>query len=109
MWCDENSGKRRNGIRTDAMPNQSKNQFVISNQFTPENSALVLIDYQVGTLQFIHNMSPDESLQNAVMLAKAARAYGMPRGSHIQPGRSYSRADCARVAGSFAGGIQEPN
>jgi len=60
------------------MPNQSKNQFVISNQFTPENSALVLIDYQVGTLQFIHNMSPDESLQNAVMLAKAARAYGMP-------------------------------
>ena len=55
-----------------------KNGYVMKGQFTPENSALVLIDYQVGTLQFIHNMSPDDSLRNAVMLAKAARAYGMP-------------------------------
>jgi nicotinamidase-related amidase len=56
----------------------SKNGYVMKGQFTPENSALVLIDYQVGTLQFIHNMSPDDSLRNAVMLAKAARAYDMP-------------------------------
>ena len=56
----------------------SKSGYVMKGQFTPENSALVLIDYQVGTLQFIHNMSPDDSLRNAVMLAKAARAYGMP-------------------------------
>jgi nicotinamidase-related amidase len=47
-------------------------------QFTPENSALVLIDHQVGTLQFVHTMSPETSLQNATMLAKAAKAYGMP-------------------------------
>ena len=60
------------------MLNHGKNQCVMSNQFTAENSALVLIDYQVGTLQFIHNMSPNESLRNAVMLAKAAQAYGMP-------------------------------
>jgi nicotinamidase-related amidase len=60
------------------MPNQSKNQFTMSNQFTPENSALVLIDYQVGTLQLIRNNSSDQSLRNAVMLAKAAKAYGMP-------------------------------
>jgi nicotinamidase-related amidase len=60
------------------MPNPSKSQFVMSNQFTPENSALVLVDYQVGTLQLIRNISSDQSLRNAVMLAKAAKAYGMP-------------------------------
>jgi len=50
----------------------------MSNQFTPENSALVLVDYQVGTLQLIRSNSSDQSLRNAVMLAKAAKAYGMP-------------------------------
>jgi nicotinamidase-related amidase len=50
----------------------------MSGQFTPENSALVLIDHQVGTLQFVHTMSPETSLKNAVTLAKAAKAYGMP-------------------------------
>jgi nicotinamidase-related amidase len=60
------------------MPNQSKSPFVMSDQFTPENSALVLVDYQVGTLQLIRNISSDQSLRNAVMLAKAAKAYGMP-------------------------------
>jgi nicotinamidase-related amidase len=52
--------------------------FGLANQFTPENSALVLIDYQVGTLQLIKTMSSDESLRNAVMLSKAAKAFDMP-------------------------------
>jgi nicotinamidase-related amidase len=52
--------------------------YVMSGQFTPENSALVLIDHQVGTLEFVHTMSPVTSLKNAVTLAKAAKAYGMP-------------------------------
>jgi nicotinamidase-related amidase len=52
--------------------------YVMSGQFTPENCALVLIDHQVGTLQFVHTMSPESSLQNAIMLAKAAKAYSMP-------------------------------
>ena len=60
------------------MPSPSKNPFEMSNQFTPDNSALVLVDYQVGTLQLIRNNSSDQSLRNAVMLAKAAKAYGMP-------------------------------
>ena len=51
--------------------------YVMSGQFTPENCALVLIDHQVGTLQFVHTMSPETSLQNAIMLAKAAKAYDM--------------------------------
>jgi nicotinamidase-related amidase len=52
--------------------------YAMSGQFTPDNCALVLIDHQVGTLQFVHTMSPETSLQNAIMLAKAAKAYGMP-------------------------------
>jgi len=57
---------------------QVQDAFGMSGQFTPENCALVLIDHQVGTLQFVHTMSPETSLQNAIMLAKAAKAYGMP-------------------------------
>jgi nicotinamidase-related amidase len=59
-------------------PSTSGKDYKMSGQFTPGNSAIVLIDHQVGTLQFVHTMSPDESLRNAVMLAKAAKAYGMP-------------------------------
>ena len=57
---------------------QVQEAYVMNGQFTPENCALVLIDHQVGTLQFVHTMSPETSLQNAIMLAKAAKAYGMP-------------------------------
>src|SRR5271163_821857 len=59
-------------------PSTSSNGYRMSGQFTPDNSAIILIDHQVGTLQFVHTMSPDESLRNAVMLAKAANAYSMP-------------------------------
>src|ERR1700733_7012601 len=60
------------------MSNQNSKQYEMKGQYTPENSALILIDHQVGTLTFVHNMSSDESLRNAIMLAKAAKAYGMP-------------------------------
>jgi len=46
--------------------------------FTPELSALVLIDYQVGTMQLIKNQMPDTSLRNAIALGKAALAFDMP-------------------------------
>jgi hypothetical protein len=52
--------------------------FEMKDRYTPENSALVLIDHQVGTLQFVHTMPAEETLRNAIMLAKAAKAYGMP-------------------------------
>jgi len=77
--------------------------YVMLGQFTPENSALVLIDHQVGTLQFVHTMSPETSLQNATMLAKAAKAYGMPvvlttsQEDHAQgPTAPHSRRRCQR-------------
>jgi len=47
-------------------------------QFTAENTALVLVDYQVGTLQLIRSTSSDVSLRNAVMLANAATTLKMP-------------------------------
>lgn len=50
----------------------------MSPHFRPETSALVLIDHQVGTMQLIKNISADVSLRNAVALAKAAKAFGMP-------------------------------
>ena len=60
------------------MFNKENDKFETRGQFTPDNSALVLIDYQVGTLQLIRSMSSDVSLRNAVMLAKAAEKLGMP-------------------------------
>jgi nicotinamidase-related amidase len=60
------------------MSEQRDKQFEMKGQYTPENSALVLIDHQVGTLQFVHTMPAEEALRNAVMLAKAAKAYNMP-------------------------------
>src|SRR5436305_15086358 len=62
----------------ETMPNQSKERYEMKGQYTPENSALVLIDHQVGTLTFVHNIPSDDCLRNAIMLAKAAKAYVMP-------------------------------
>ena len=56
----------------------TKPKFQMRGQFTPENSALVLVDYQVGTLQLIRSSSSDVSLKNAVMLAMAAVKLNMP-------------------------------
>lgn len=50
----------------------------MSPNFSPETSALLLIDYQVGTMQLVKNLSPDLVLRNAIMLAKTALAYKMP-------------------------------
>ena len=49
-----------------------------SPHFTPDATALVLIDHQVGTTQLIHNITPDTSIRNAVLLGQAALAYKMP-------------------------------
>ena len=57
---------------------EKKENFEMRGQFTPDNSALVLIDYQVGTLQLIRNVSSDVSLRNAVLLTKAAERLKMP-------------------------------
>jgi nicotinamidase-related amidase len=56
----------------------TKNGYTMKGQFTPENSVLVLVDYQVGTLQLIRTSSSDLCLRNAVTLASAAKALKIP-------------------------------
>jgi nicotinamidase-related amidase len=75
--------------------------YVMSGQFTPDNCALVLIDHQVGTLQFVHTMSPETFLKNAITLGKAAKAYGLPIVMTTSQ-ESCSRTHCSGVAGGLA-------
>jgi nicotinamidase-related amidase len=42
------------------------------------DSALVLIDHQIGTMQLIHNIPRERVARNTLALAKAAVALGMP-------------------------------
>ncbi|GGQ99312.1 isochorismatase family protein [Deinococcus ruber] len=46
--------------------------------FTPSNTALLLIDFQVGTVQLIRNRPPAEVLHNGVTLAKMAKILNIP-------------------------------
>ncbi|KQT52319.1 MULTISPECIES: isochorismatase family protein [unclassified Aureimonas] len=46
--------------------------------FTPQNTALLLIDHQVGTMQLIKNIEADSAKRMALALAKAARILGIP-------------------------------
>lgn len=50
----------------------------MKNLFTPENSAMLLIAHQVGTMSWVGSISFDEMKKNALMLAKTARAVAMP-------------------------------
>lgn len=46
--------------------------------FRPDDTALLLIDHQVGTMQLIRNISPEDARRFSLALAKAARILGMP-------------------------------
>lgn len=45
---------------------------------TPENAALILIDYQPPQINTIRSMDSRELIANAVSLAQTAKAYGLP-------------------------------
>src|SRR5579863_5506903 len=47
-------------------------------RLTPENAALLLIDHQVGLLTGVRDIPVAELKHNAVALAKAAKALGVP-------------------------------
>jgi len=51
---------------------------IMSNYFTPENSALVLIDHQVGTMQLIKNIDVEQAKKMSLALAKAATILNIP-------------------------------
>lgn len=46
--------------------------------FNAQNSILLLIDHQIGTMSWVGSISFEEMKQNALMLAKSAAALGMP-------------------------------
>lgn len=46
--------------------------------FTPANTAMLLIDHQVGTMGWVHSIEFDELKANALALAKAAKALDIP-------------------------------
>jgi nicotinamidase-related amidase len=46
--------------------------------FTAEDSALILIDHQLGTMQLIKTLDVDQVKRNAIALAKAANILGLP-------------------------------
>ncbi|MDJ0513570.1 MAG: isochorismatase, partial [Methyloceanibacter sp.] len=46
--------------------------------FTPDNSALLLIDHQVGTMQLIKNIPQETAKRNTLALAKMAKVFEMP-------------------------------
>jgi nicotinamidase-related amidase len=50
----------------------------MNNQFRPENSALVLIDHQIGTLQLVKTLNPADVERLVVALAKTAKALKLP-------------------------------
>ena len=45
---------------------------------TPENAALLLIDHQVGLMQLVRDMTPEEFKNNVVGLAKTAKIFDLP-------------------------------
>jgi nicotinamidase-related amidase len=45
---------------------------------TPENSALILIDYQPTQFSSVRSMDPDLLLKNVVSTVKAAKLFGLP-------------------------------
>jgi nicotinamidase-related amidase len=47
-------------------------------RFTPENTAIVLIDHQVGTMGWVRSTPFDGMREKALALAKAAKALDMP-------------------------------
>ncbi|MCD9462763.1 isochorismatase family protein [Photobacterium phosphoreum] len=46
--------------------------------FTPENSAMLLIDHQVGTMGWVHSADLEQIKRNTLALARAAKETGMP-------------------------------
>ena len=46
--------------------------------FTPQNSALLMIDHQVGTMQLIKTMAVEDAKRFSLALAKAAGVLQMP-------------------------------
>jgi nicotinamidase-related amidase len=47
-------------------------------QFTKDNTALLLIDHQLGTMQLVRNIDRELAAKQAIALAKMSRILGLP-------------------------------
>lgn len=47
-------------------------------RFNADNAAMLLIDHQIGTIEWMHSAPKDEVRRNTLALAKSAKAVGMP-------------------------------
>lgn len=47
-------------------------------RFTAENSALLLIDHQVGTMKLIKNIDREQAAKQSIALAKMAKILNLP-------------------------------
>lgn len=48
------------------------------NNFTPDSTAILLIDHQVGTLQLVQTQSADQVRRTTIVLAETAKKLGIP-------------------------------
>jgi nicotinamidase-related amidase len=53
-------------------------EYIVNTPFRPHDTALVLIDHQVGTMQLIKNLPLERVKKHSLALAKAARILDMP-------------------------------
>lgn len=51
---------------------------MLPDRFTPEDTAIVLIDHQLGTMSWVGSIDQDLMKANALALAKSAKALEMP-------------------------------
>lgn len=47
-------------------------------RFNADNAAMLLIDHQVGTIEWIHSAAKKDVIRNTLALAKSAKELGMP-------------------------------
>ena len=47
-------------------------------RFNADNAAMLLIDYQVGTIEWMHSAPKKDVIRNVLALAKTAKELGMP-------------------------------
>ncbi len=47
-------------------------------RYSGSNAAMLLIDHQVGTIEWMHSAPKDEVIRNTLALARSANATGMP-------------------------------
>jgi nicotinamidase-related amidase len=65
-------------LRWRAMTLSSHGDGFMTTTFAPENSALLLIDHQVGTMQLIKNIDVEQAKRMSLALAQTANILGIP-------------------------------